>query len=106
MMWRVYYEDGSTWDYKQGIKGMPTHGVICVLQKVNNGVNDQWHIVYGCQYYMRAQDEWLHAYISDVEDYIQHQIPIDTLLVGRMTTKKRFAHVFQKAKDDKIAENL
>lgn len=105
-MWKVYYDDDTTWDWKQGIVGMPTHGVICILQKVNNGVNDQYHIVYGAQYYMRSQGEWLHSYTSDVEDYLQHQIQIDTLLVGRMTTKRRFAEVFQAAKDDKEAKNL
>ena len=101
-MWRVYYEDGTTWDWKQGLEGIPRSGVICVLQIANN----RYHIVYGCKYYMRAKNEWLHAYENDLVDYIQNQVPIDTVLMGRMTTNKIFAEVYSEAKRDKDAENL
>lgn len=106
-MWRVYYEDGTTWEWTQGLEGIPLHGVICILQKIraDNGIL-RYHIVYGCRYYMRAQNEWLHAYENDVIDYIQYHIPIEQVLVGRMTTKERFTEVYQRAKDDKDHENL
>lgn len=107
MKWRIYYEDGSTWNWTQGLRDAPSWGVMCVLQIIRqeNGV-DRYHIVYGCQYYMRSQDQWLHAYENDVVDFIIHEKPIDKLLVGRMTTKKIFGEVYEQAKADKAAENL
>ena len=105
-MWRVYYEDGSTWNWTEGLEGIPTYGVMCILQQIQADHGLVYHIVYGCQYYMRSQGEWLHARENDLIDFLQHQIPIDTVLVGRMTTKKRFAEVYQAAKNDKDAENL
>jgi len=105
-MWRVYYEDGTTWSWPQGFDGMPTRGVIAILQKVDVNHNPRWHLVHGSQYYMRAQDEWLHAYENDVVDYLENDKPIDKLLVGRMTTKRIFSEIIEAAKNDKNAENL
>jgi hypothetical protein len=100
-MWRVYYEDGSTWDHAQGMEGMPCFGVMCILQCV-----DRYHIVYGCKYYMHAEGEWLHAYENDIVDYLVNDKPITKLLVGRMTSKKIFSEVYAAAKHDKDLENL
>ena len=105
-MWRVYYEDGTTWNWTQGFEGIPTCGVICILQNVDTGIKFDYHIVFGCKYYMHAQDEWLHAYENDVVDYIQNNIPIKQLLIGRMTTNKIFREVYSEAQKDKNAENL
>lgn len=105
-MWRVYYEDGSTWDHTQGLDDIPGWGVICVLQQVNTERGLRHNIVYGCQYYMLHQNEWLHAYDNDLIDYLVSRKTIDMVLVGRMTTKLRFAEVYGEAKKDKDAENL
>jgi hypothetical protein len=106
-VWRVYYEDGTTWDWKQGFEGIPAWGVLCILQRVDfSADNPGYHIVFGCKFYMYAEDEWLHAYDNDVIDYLVHNKHIAKLLVGRMTTKKKFAEIYQAAKNDKDRENL
>lgn len=105
--WRVYYEDGSTWNWTQGLEDIPKWGVICVLQCVTvKNDKQEYHIVFGSSFYMRADEEWLHSYDNDVIDYLVHDRKIDSLLVGRMTTKETFAAIFAKAKSDKDAENL
>ena len=45
-------------------------------------------------------------YENDLIDFLVHGKLIDKVLVGRMTTKKIFASIYQMAKDDKNAENL
>ena len=55
---------------------------------------------------MYSGEEWLHAYDNDVIDYLVNNKKIDKLLVGRMTTQKRFHEVYEAAKNDKNAENL
>lgn len=109
--WRVYYDDGSTWDWTQGLDGIPGYGVICILQiaAVYDGhmrLNDRYHIVYGCPYYMRADDQWLHAHENDIIDRLAHGMPIKHVLVGRMVTKKVFGEIYGQAKKDKDADNL
>jgi hypothetical protein len=104
-MWRIYYEDGTVWDHKQGLDGMPTFGVICILQYINTEKEThRYHIVYGSKFYMRFNDEWLHAYDNDLIDYLVHDKSIKKVLVGRMTTKKRFSEVYEVAKHEKDKE--
>jgi hypothetical protein len=106
-VWRVYYEDGTTWDWKRGFEDIPAWGVLCILQCVEvSGSNPRYHIVHGCKFYMRVDDEWLHAYDNDIIDCLVHNKHIAKLLVGRMTTQRRFAEVYQAAKNDKDKENL
>lgn len=106
-MWRVYYEDGSTWDWKQGTDGMPSFGVMCVLQRIRSKDNSfHWQIVSHCKYYMYYEGEWLHSVEGDIVDYLIHDRTIKKLLVGRMTTHKIFTNIFNIAKHDKAAENL
>ena len=104
-MWRIYYEDGSTWDYDQGFETAPRFGVICILQFTETKEDTyRYHIVYGAKFYIRSGDEWLHAFDNDIVDYVIHNRPIQCVLVGRMTTKKRFSEVFEVAKHDKDKE--
>lgn len=106
-MWRVYYENGTTWDWKKGLEGIPAWGVLCILQCVEYAENrSKYHIVQGCKFFMYSGEEWLHAYDNDVIDYLVNNKKIDKLLVGRMTTQKRFHEVYEAAKNDKNAENL
>jgi len=109
--WRVYYEDGSTWDWKQGFEGMPSYGVICILQITeildsHENPSMRYHIVSGCPYFMRFNGEWLHAYENDIVDRLAHGMQIEWLLVGRMTTKRLYSEAMNRAGADKRAENL
>jgi len=109
--WRVYYDDGSTWDWTRGLNGIPTNGVIVVLQKTmfhdSRGHEvDKYHTVHGCPYYMHADGEWLHAYADDIIDRLANRRPIDIVLIGRMVTKYCFGKVHAQATQDLKAENL
>ena len=100
-MWRVYYDDGSTWDWKKGMVDIPSFGVICILQDQPNG----YQIVHGSKYYLYS-NEWLHAYENDIIDYLIHDKPIRKLLVGRIISNETFNEIFENAKQDKDRENL
>ena len=100
-MWRVYYEDGTTWSWTQSLDDMPDYGVMCILQKA-----PYYHIVFASKYYMLTSVEWLHAKDNDVIEYVRLGRKIEKLLDGRMTTNKTFREVFQAAQNDKDAENL
>lgn len=107
MKWRIYYDDGTTWNWTQGTVGMPIYGVLIVLQefKYTNGTIG-YHIVHGCPYYLLYDGTWLHSYENDIIDHITHDKRIDKLLVGRMVSKETFGKVYEKAVGDKNAENL
>ena len=100
-MWRVYYEDGSTW---QPIDARPLdpYGVLCILQRVD----DVYNIVFGCKYYMQSDGIWLHATEHDLVDYIVNGKVIDKLLVGRVVSNAAFNKVYERVKRDKDCENL
>lgn len=100
-MWRVYYDDGTTWDHTQGLAGMPAFGVLCILQ---NTV--RYFVTYGAPYYALVDGEWLHFHTNDMVDYLVHGRLPDKLIVGRMVSKKTFAEVYDQAKKDKDLENL
>lgn len=106
-MWRIYYEDGLTWDYSQGAADAPSYGVICVLQAVRTFEHEcRYHIVYGCPYYVFNGTEWLHAHDNDLVDFLVEKKPIDKLLIGRMTTKHQFGKIYNTAKVDKDNETF
>jgi len=106
--WRVYYDEGITWESGQGLENMPSFGVLCILQKVPFRTGEKalsYQIVHGCPYYMLV-DTWLHSYENDIVDYLVHGRKINKLLVGRMVSKQVFGDVYEKVQADKRAENL
>jgi hypothetical protein len=106
--WRVYYDEGLVWDWKQGLDDIPIYGVLAVLQEITykTGSNTGYQIVHGCPYYMFHNGQWLHSYENDLVDYITHNKSIDKLLVGRIVSKQVFGDVWEYIQKDKNAENL
>ena len=98
--WRVYYEDGSVWNWTDGSDG-PAYGVLCILQD-----RTRYQIVFASKYYMFVEGEWLSASENDLVDYLVEGRLISKLLVGRMTSNKVFRETYNRAKRDKDHENL
>ena len=102
MKWRIYYGDGSTHTYGNG--SIPdAYGVVAILQLRHDG---RHHITSGSPYYIHDGEEWLPAYMNDVEDYLAHKIPIHEFLVGRIVSKRTFIKIFEQAKKDRALEAL
>jgi hypothetical protein len=104
-MWRVYYDDGSTWNWTEGF-GLEHYGVICILQETATANRDVLSVICGSPYYIFTDGEWIKAAVNDVEDYLVNGIEIKSFIVGRAVSKKRFTEIFSKAIADKDAENL
>ena len=102
---RVYYADGSTWDHKQGLDKMPTHGAISILQ--GRGYDERLFITSQSPYYIFVRGEWLPAWINDIEDYLSRDIgEIEKFLVGRVIPKAEFITIYEQAKLDRANEAL
>lgn len=102
-MWRVYYDDGRTWDSTQPRGEMPSYGVLVILQQRSS--DGRWYLSSNAPYYILCtEDEWLHAYNNDLVDYLVHKPGhIKKLIVGRMVSKAEFVAVYEQAKKDREA---
>ena len=101
-MWRIYYSDGSTHDSKAE-PPPDAYGIVAILQLRHDG---RHHIISGSSYYIHTGEEWVQAYMNDVEDYLAHKIPIHGFLVGRIVSKRVFREIFEQAKKDRASEAL
>ena len=101
---KIYYDDGST--YTDGDEGAPpSYGVICILQR--RGDDTRYHIVSGTPYYIFVDDEWIPAWMNDIEDRLAHiRESIKGFIVGRLVSKKQFNRVYEQAKIDRAKETL
>lgn len=105
-MWRIYYDDGSTHNHSQGFDKLEPYGVICILQQINHKNGTAYIINYGAPYYAYLDNEWIILQHNDVEDRLAHKLPIEHFLVGRAVSKSNFNKIYNKAQEDKAAENL
>ena len=101
--WQIYYGDGSTHGWQQG-NSPPPYGVVAILQL--RGHDNRHHITHGSPYYINDGEEWLPAWINDIEDYLAHRIPIEMFLVGRIVSKRAFNEIYERAKQDRADETL
>ena len=100
--WKIYYGNGSIHDSRDGT--IPDHyGVVAILQLRHDG---RHHITSGASYYIHTGEEWVTAYMNDIEDYLAHKIPIHEFLVGRIVSKRVFREIFERAKKDRALEAL
>lgn len=101
---RIYYDDGST--FTDGDNGKPEpYGVVCILQRRGNSV--RYHMVSGTPYYIFIDDEWLPAWMNDIEDRLVHMPKtIEGFIVGRLISKKQFNVIYERAKADREKEVL
>ena len=105
-MWRIYYDDGSTWDWTQGLEGREPYGVICILHKIATQNGSTLHINYGAPYYGYDGSEWILMQLNDVEDRLAHGLPIEKFILGRALSRGDFMKIYRQAQSDKDAENL
>lgn len=101
-MWRIYYDNESIHDSRDG-KIPDAYGVVAILQLRHDG---RHHITSNAPYYIHTGEDWVPAYMNDVEDYLAHKIPIKEFLVGRIVSKRVFHKIFEQAKKDRAIEAL
>ncbi len=97
--WRVYYDDGSTFDSTQGNPdNAPPWGVICINQiSVEHGRNIAAYLDY---YVYDPEDGWIGIKWDGVIDRLANRLSLDGFLVGRTVSRHRFQEIMLKADKD------
>jgi len=97
--WRVYYDDGHTFDDRQGKAcDAPGVGVICVVQR-DPGTGRA--ILTGYDYYVCLGDDWLGVDLFGLLDYVlNHLERIRGVIAGRAVMNDIYAAVMRRALDD------
>ena len=82
-MWRIYYDDGSTFDSTEGDPDdAPAFGVQCIVEPDDDGgrvvLNHfDWY------YYNPEAGQWWGSDIHGLLDKLQFRIPIEAVMQGR-----------------------
>lgn len=98
-MWRIYYDDGSTFSYKDGDPlDAPTTGFICA---VGYDDCDKRYIMHGWDYYHwdRETEQWWGMDLNGLFDRLQRN-KVYAYKQGRTVTKKQFNDFMNQAHND------
>jgi hypothetical protein len=99
MRWRIYYDDGHTFDDEQGKAcDAPSLGVICVVQS-DPGCGRM--ILTGYDYYICLGDDWLGVDLFGLLDYALNRLErIRGVVAGRAVANDVYTNVMRHAQDD------
>jgi len=93
-MWRVYYDDGSTYDGAEGVEKAPARGVQ-VIAMTDPEVG--WYAQSGSDYYVWRDDRWWGVDIFGLFDYLD--MPgWKKVLMGRTLTNAAYVAIWQRVK--------
>lgn len=98
--WKIYYEDGSTFDNTQGLpEDAPSFGVLCVVfpdEEVGRMVMHGWDWFY----YHKEDQNWWGADIHGLLDCLLHNKPMKAVKQGRNTNADNYKKILNFAIDD------
>lgn len=96
-MWRIYYADGSTFDWEQGLPAeAPGRGVICIVQP---DPDTGRHRVSGFGYYWWRDHGWFGGDLFGLFDYLQDPGQ-KVVKFGRTVSNERFREICRRADND------
>ena len=96
--WRIYYEDGSTFDSSQGApEDAPAFGVICIVETDPTVGRYIWH---RNAFYYYSAGRWFGGDRFDVIMRLLHREPIQALFEGRMTLREVYLSTYKRADQD------
>ena len=97
--WRIYYDDGSTFDSQGGCEDAPPFGVICIIypddlvgRKIMHGWD--WY------YWVPEAGQWWGSDIYGVLDRLLHNLPLRALKQGRNASNERYRQIMAAADKD------
>lgn len=95
--WRIYYEDGST--YEGRAENAPPFGVVDILQWCNR--SDRRHHTCGGDYYLydKKSDSWLAVDMIGLIDHLAHD-GWSLIKFGRTVPNKTYWEIFDRVKND------
>lgn len=98
LAWRIYYDNGSTYDSKMGNpEDAPSHGVLVVT------VADKDYgrlVLNGWDWYYFDGTEWWGADVHGLLDRLLHNLPTRAVKQGRMCPSETWRDVLDKAVTD------
>jgi hypothetical protein len=99
LKWRVFYEDGSTFDSSQGSPDdAPPEGFVCSLGYDKSG---QRYIMHGFDFYMWdvEGDQWWGSCIHGLMDRLRRR-KVYGFIEGRTVTREKWNEIITKADGD------
>lgn len=108
MKWRIYYDDGSTRDWQEGLPETEGQrlGIQCIVQQRSN--DHVFVTQHGAEYYIYVDDtEWISCYQNGLEDWAMNCLDrINCVIKGRAIHKAKFREIFDRAKADAAKATL
>ena len=99
LAWRVYYDDGSTFDSSMGgPDDAPPFGVVCVLQRTADGCG-----VVSLQerdFFVHDGVAWVPVDKTGIWDRLINRLPLHGLLIGRMLRDDVYVGIIQRKNRD------
>lgn len=100
--WRIYYDDGSTRNYTEGLPTEPAQklGIQCVVQRrSSDGV---FVPLQGMDFYLFIDgQEWVLCDQTGANDWnVNHRDRVNCMIVGRAIPKDQFKKIYEQAKSD------
>lgn len=98
-MWRIYYDDGSTFDSYQGEpQDAPTEGFICAVGYDENGDR---YIMHGWDFYCWdiVGNQWWGCDVFGLHDRLRRNV-LFAYKEGRTVSKKEWQEIIKTAQSD------
>lgn len=94
MDWRIYYDDGSTFDSDDGaFHDAPSDGVICVVRRDGEKVE----FLSGADFYVRFDEDGSIAATGDIGPLLRK---LGFVKFGRFTSNRNQERVMARARED------
>ena len=100
MDWRIFYDDGGTFDDSQGEPvDAPAFGIVCIVQQ-NADVGRT--ILHGWDWYYWVSEkvEWWGSDIYGLLDRLLHRLATEAILQGRTVSRREFQQIMKRADKD------
>jgi hypothetical protein len=98
--WRIYYDDGSTFDSDHGKpEQAPPHGVICIPHP-HDGVGRVILHGWDWYYWIPSENGWQGSDLHGLLDRLLHGLEVVALKQGRTIPNPRFSELYRRASMD------
>lgn len=100
LKWRIYYDDGSTFDNTQGSPvRAPGWGVICIVNPdpiVGRVIRQSFDFYY----WVPDEGQWWGSDLTGLLDRLINRLPIEAVCAGRMISFENYQAIISRADKD------
>ena len=105
--WRIYYDDGTIRDYKEGLPVTADEhlGIMVVLQR--RTTDGRLHTIYGAEYYLFDGEVWVPIGLNGLEDWVMNLLSkVKCVIKGRAINNGIFREIYEQAKKDALTDKV